>query len=427
MATSALDRLYQIDTPKSLQECLNIFLTAVKGAFTLAKTKEEELLDRILASDSPVPAELLERYAENLIKAVRAVPMHGDEAERLVEQWISNVTRFAAYKTYCAVQDIRLIAEEEGGDMEYIKAMFHAYNRYQAAEYNTAVARARTGKQWRQFSEDDNVRLFPNIKWLPSRSATPREEHIPFYNRIWPKDDPFWIHNQPGTLWNCKCDWEQTDEDPTDGNPTSRIVKPGLDQNPATSGQIFTDTASYVRRPGREGRAIVESFSPVWEHINDYIRCRDNDNYADVAFRWDNGGLKASHKDHNFNKSGGEYERHVQEAGYNSGHSVILESERGGDFGQRFTEGLWNGAVFEVAGRETATENNVLRGLKHCASKRTTEIAVLDYPMGGFDKKTLENVIARFNGLEPLHDGQYLKFKKIICVQDKQIVYEMDL
>ncbi len=427
MATSALDHLYQIDTPEALEECLNTFLTAVKSSFTLTKTKEEELLDRILASNSPVPAELLQRYAENLIKAVRAVPMHGEEAQRIAEQWLANVTRFAAYKTYCAAQDLRRVANEKGGDMEYIKAMFHAYNRWQAAEYNTAVARARTGKQWQQFNESDNVRLFPNIEWLPSRSATPREEHIPFYHRIWAKDDPFWIVNQPGTLWNCKCDWEETDEEPTSGNPTNRIVKPGLDENPATSGHIFTDTASYIRRPGEEGRATVESLSPVWEHINDYIKYLDDDNYYDVAYCWDNGGWKASHKDHNFNKSGGEYEQHAQDAGYTSGHSVILESERGGDFGQRFTEGSWDGFVFEVAGRETATENNVLRGLKHCASKRTTEIAVLDYPMGGFDKEVLENAIARFNGLKPLNDGQYLEFKKIICVQNKQIIYELDL
>lgn len=132
------------------------------------------------------------------------------------------------------------------------KAILHKYNRYQAAEYNTAVARARTGKQWQQFEEEDNRRLFPCIKWLPSRSATPREEHMPFYNRVWTKDDPFWLSNQPGTLWNCKCDWEQTDEDPTDGNPTSRIVKPGLDENPATSGQIFTDTAPYFKRAPKD-------------------------------------------------------------------------------------------------------------------------------------------------------------------------------
>ena len=72
----------------------------------------------------------------------------------------------------------------------------------------------------------------PNIKWLPSRSVNRREEHEQFYNRIWPKDDPFWDHNQPGNLWNCKCDWQQTDEPPTDNNPTSLIQHQGLQRQP---------------------------------------------------------------------------------------------------------------------------------------------------------------------------------------------------
>ena len=46
----------------------------------------------------------------------------------------------------------------------------------------------------------------------------------------------------------------------TDGNPTSRIVKPGLDEHPATSGEIFTDTAPYIKGTTGETRSIVEDF-----------------------------------------------------------------------------------------------------------------------------------------------------------------------
>lgn len=250
MATSALDRLYQIDNPEALEECLNAFLTAVKGSFeTLSKKDEDALIAAVTTGDKPISPELYQRYADNFCRAVNAVPI--DDTDLSV-RWQANVSRFAAYKAYHATEELRRLADEEDGDLAILRATLHKYNRYQAAEYNTAVARARTGKQWQQFSEKDNARLFPCIKWLPSRSATPREEHMPFYNRIWPKNDPFWTYNQPGTLWNCKCDWEQTDEDPTDGNPDRRIVKPGLDQNPATSGQIFTDTASYIRKAPKE-------------------------------------------------------------------------------------------------------------------------------------------------------------------------------
>lgn len=255
IATSALDHLYQIDNPAELKECLNDFLTAVKGSFrTLSKKDEDALIAAVTTGEKPISPELYQRYADNFRRAVDAVPI--DDTD-LSAQWHANVSRFAAYKAYHATEELRRIAEEEDGDMAFLRATLHKYNRYQAAEYNTAVARARTGKQWQQFDEPDNRRLFPCIKWLPSRSATPREEHMPFYNRVWPKDDPFWTYNQPGTLWNCKCDWEQTDEEPTDGNPDRRIVKPGLDQNPATSGQIFTDSAPYIKKAPKKTEDFV--------------------------------------------------------------------------------------------------------------------------------------------------------------------------
>ncbi|MBR1644309.1 MAG: hypothetical protein IJ684_02935 [Bacteroidales bacterium] len=244
--TTALDRLYGIDTPSALQECLIAFQTAVKGSFrTLSKKDEDALIAAVTTGDKPISPELYSRYADNFRRAVKAIPINDTD---LSAQWLANVSRFAAYKAYHATEELRRRAIEEEGDMAILRATLHKYNRYQAAEYNTAVARARTGKQWLQFSEKDNMHLFPCIKWLPSRSANPREEHMPFYGLIWPKNDPFWLSNQPGTLWNCKCDWEQTDEDPTPNNPTDTIVMPGLDQNPAISGLIFTDTAPYIRK-----------------------------------------------------------------------------------------------------------------------------------------------------------------------------------
>ena len=286
-ATSALDRLYALDTPEALKDCLTAFTMAVKGSYTLAdKSQETALLDAILTGEKAISPELYLRYADNFRRAVDAVPIDNPD---LSAQWHANVSRFAAYKAYHATNELRRAAEEEDGDMALLKAILHKYNRYQAAEYNTAVARARTGKQWQHFSEPDNVRLFPNIKWLPSRSATPREEHRPFYDKVWAKDDTFWTYNQPGSLWNCKCDWEQTDEPVTNGNPTSQIVKSGLDQNPATSGQIFTDTAAYIKKAPRSiepiCRAIGRDYARhVADAINRGITCRIGEETHNVDF-----------------------------------------------------------------------------------------------------------------------------------------------
>lgn len=37
--------------------------------------------------------------------------------------------------------------------------------------------------------------------------------------------------------------------------------------------------------------------------------------------------------------------------------------------------------LFEIAGAETGTSNNIRQALKHCASKPNTEVAVLLFPM----------------------------------------------
>ena len=101
-----------------------------------------------------------------------------------------------------------------------------------------------------RFDGADVWRLFPNLRWLPSRSATPREEHVRFYNRVWAKTDPFWQQNQPGNLWNCKCDWEETDDPCTAANPTTPIRHNGLEGNPALTGQVFTDNHAYFAQAG---------------------------------------------------------------------------------------------------------------------------------------------------------------------------------
>ena len=164
----------------------------------------------------------------------------------------------------------------------------------------------------------------------------------------------------------------------------------------------------------------------IEQNKKEYERLKKDPDYVDVEFNPTTGGLKGSHKDHNFDKKGGVYERHVQNAGYKAGNSVIFGPEKHNIYGVRHTEGSWNKEEFEVAGRETGTVNNILRGLKHCASKQTTAIAVLDFPNGGFKEENLKRAISKYRGLEKLKDGQYLRFKKIICVQEETIVYEED-
>ena len=223
--------------------------------------------------------ELYRAYSENLKKGVSGVfspSTHGDMDLDMQLQFEANVARFAAYKAFHATQQLqRQLADANGVARtpeefdRMARAVLNTFNRYQAAEYNTAVARARTAKQWTDFSQPDNMFLFPNIIWIPSRSANPREEHMPFYDRVWAKDDPFWNSNQPGNLWNCKCDWEETDDPVTDGNPEGLKPAKGLEGNPAKTGQIFTDQCTYVKKAEKGAEHAV--LKTMW---------KDNFNWA---------------------------------------------------------------------------------------------------------------------------------------------------
>lgn len=189
----------------------------------------------------------------------------------------ANVSRFAAYKAqYVETALKRALNDEtiaEKDRPKFAKAVLRTFNRYQDAERSTATARARTAKQFEEFLQPNNLRLFPNLKWLPSRSAEPRQSHTAFYNRVWAKDDPFWTTNAPGTEWNCKCDIEETDEPITDNIALPQPTVPlGLEGNPAQTGEIFTDQASYIRMSGRNRHTREEAESRCRSLMRDYLQ-----------------------------------------------------------------------------------------------------------------------------------------------------------
>ena len=305
---------------------------------------------------------------------------------------------------------------ESQGDIDEGRYEFNKFNRWLAAEYNTAVARSRTAKQWSEWDSSEERSLFPNIMWLPSRSATLREQHIPFYNRVWAKDDPFWNHNQPGTLWNCKCDWQQTDEPVTPNNPNKTVRNQGLEGNPAKTGKIFTDEASYIKKSANP-KIVEEFYKPIDNAFADYQKYSKDKNYNNVKIRWENGGFRATHDDHNFDEKTGVYEKNFQEIAFNQGHRVILGKEKGLPDGMKYQEGKIDGLSFEIASSIGIGKNNIKGKLQHCRSKNA-EVAVVYFP----DKKdfSMERMI---KGVSMYSNIEKHKFTHIIYVVDGKMYY----
>ena len=89
----------------------------------------------------------------------------------------------------------------------------------------------------------------------------------------------------------------------------------------------------------------------------------------------------------------------------------------------KYTEGTWDKKLFEIAGTETGAASNIRNGLKHCASKPDTEIAVLYFPNDNFNEQNFKRGLSMYNGLKN-DERQYKKFDKIVCISDGKIVYE---
>ena len=334
-----------------------------------------------------------------------------------------------------------------------VKAINDRYNHnYLRAEYQQAVAASQMAVRWHEFEKDGDRY---DLQYRTANDSRVREEHAILHNTTLPPSDPFWDSFLPPNGWGCRCTTVQVRKGkyPTSDpelamrrgqNCTDGAKRKIFRFNPGKAMRLYPEQHPYFPKGcGSCSRKLNLAFDPKRQMciacaelsrlkriiVNrlKYNRLKKDKNYRDVYYNPDNGGLKASHIGHNFDEKGGIYERHAQEAGYKAGYAVILENESNHKYLERHIEGTWDSLKFEVAGCENGTSSNILRGLKHCASKRTTEIAVIDLPNTKFDLNVFNHALRRYIGLEKLKDGQFLRFKKIICIHNEQIVHVAEL
>lgn len=171
----------------------------------------------------------------------------------------------------------------------------------------------------------------------------------------------------------------------------------------------------------KDNKEIIERAAKIETRRTLYNKYKNDDNYKDVIFDEVGGGFMATHIEHNIDKNKGWYETTVQKIGYNAGNAVVLEKEDHTVQNKKNTEGTWNGLLMEIAGAETGTANNIRNALKHCASKKETEVAIVFMPnyntvydiFGGIDK---------YEGLKKNGGSQWKKFAQIIFMSKDKII-----
>ncbi len=160
---------------------------------------------------------------------------------------------FSAFKVHCAQNDMAARLLDVNGDLkpfnQWLKDVLpiasHQCGAWLKTEYDTAVLRAHQAADWQQFQRESDV--LPNLKWMPSTSLHPGEDHRRYWGTIRPIDDKFWTEHRPGDRWNCKCSLTSTDEAVTPVPDNDEVSQPqaGLTGNPGMTGETFSDDHPY--------------------------------------------------------------------------------------------------------------------------------------------------------------------------------------
>lgn len=217
---------------------------------------------------------LQQRYAGGFDKAVTTTFGSGRDYPQLERNLRLNASRFGTYKAYDLSRKLDGLSEEEA------RKVLKFYNGTQKTEYNTLVSRARSAKQFERFKEEAD--LYPNLEWLLTRSATPRETHLAFVGIILPITDPFWRENQPGNEYGCKCDWRTTDKPGTAAPSVYVPPAQGLEGNPTETGELVTRQHPYFdRNPQAPGWLDRKAVLQAPEEVSFISRATEHGSYLE--------------------------------------------------------------------------------------------------------------------------------------------------
>jgi hypothetical protein len=197
----------------------------------------------------------------------------GRKNEAFINEFRTNTAVFSAFKNHEQTQKIvDLLRKEDGsvrGFSEFKKEALKVSDGYNKnwlqTEYNTAVRSSRMAVNWKKFQE--TKRLYPNLEYLPSRAANPRDSHRPLWNLVFAMDDPIWNKIMPPSEWNCLCGVRNTDK-PVTPLPAGfdwPVIDPVFAHNPGVTASIVnTPETGYYKDCPEIDRSLVIDFAKRW-------------------------------------------------------------------------------------------------------------------------------------------------------------------
>jgi SPP1 gp7 family putative phage head morphogenesis protein len=162
---------------------------------------------------------------------------------------------FSAAKNYQQTKEISSLISSGNGFKPFSEfqkdasKVFDTYNKnYLTAEYNSAIAQARSASLWMEVEREKSI--YPQLQYETVGDGRVRPEHAALDNIIRPVDDKFWDIYYPPNGWNCRCVVLQTfDAVNTDmrsfKKPSEKEVPKIFQFNAGKTKQIFSPAHPY--------------------------------------------------------------------------------------------------------------------------------------------------------------------------------------
>lgn len=190
-----------------------------------------------------------------------------DDSE-IVKSLKKDVAKFSAFKETSFKNDLEKLLIKDDRLVPWSEFKKEAYKlsgdyngTWLETEYHHTVANANMAQKWKEFERD--VDLYPNLKLVSVNDGRVRPEHKALDGTIRPFNDPFWNTHTPPLDWGCRCDIEQTDEDPTE-IPGGFQTKIEFENNPGKTGTIFGGSAYETNLSKADKNEAVKN-AEKWE------------------------------------------------------------------------------------------------------------------------------------------------------------------
>ena len=123
--------------------------------------------------------------------------------------------------------------------------------------FNTNMIVAYTAGKYKQATDPDMIRAFPNWRYRTMEDSAVRPEHAAWNNTVLRYDDPWWRSHYPPNGWGCRCEVEELSE---------RQVEKLKKKEAISTRAPETKTREWINPDTGEVMDIPEGIDPGWAY-----------------------------------------------------------------------------------------------------------------------------------------------------------------